>query len=76
MEVTSKMNKMQLQLLQFFSQKEVSHNEADELQKLISKYYFDKAQSELEKVIKSKKISQKDLDNLASQHLRTLYVKQ
>ncbi len=76
MQTISKMNQMQLHLLQFFAQKEVSIKEAEELQRLISQYYFDKAEEELEKIIKIKNITSKDIDNLANQHLRTPYIKQ
>jgi hypothetical protein len=76
MQVAPQMNQMQLHLLQFFAQKEMSDGEAEDLQRLIAQYYFDKAEKELENVMKEKKITQKDIDNLANQHLRTPYTKQ
>lgn len=76
MQTTPKMNQMQLHLLQFFAQKEVNKQEAEDLQRLIAQYYFDKAEQELEKVLKAKNINQVDIDNLATQHFRTPYNKQ
>ena len=76
MQTVLKMNQMQLHLLQFFAQKEVSNSEAEDLQRLIAQYYFDKAEKELENILQAKKITQNDLDDLAHQHLRTPYIKQ
>jgi hypothetical protein len=76
MQAAPKMNQMQLHLLQFFAQKEVSINEAEDLQRLMAQYYFDKAEKELENILQVKNITQEDLDELAHQHLRTPYVKQ
>jgi hypothetical protein len=76
MQAVPKMNQMQLHLLQFFAQKEVSKTEAEDLQRLIAQYYFDKAEKELENVMKAKSITQKDIEDLANQHLRTPYNKQ
>ena len=75
MQAISKMNAMQLHLLQFFSQKELSSQEVEDLQRLIAQYYFDKAEKELEKVMDEKNISEKDIENLANIHLRTPYIK-
>lgn len=71
MQAISKMNPMQLHLLQFFSQKDVSNQEVEDLQRLIAQYYFDKAEKELEKVMIEKNISETDIENLANIHLRT-----
>lgn len=75
MQTIPKMNKMQLHLLEFFAQKEVSINEAEDIQRLIAKYYFDKAEKELEELMRTKSITQKDIDDLANLHLRTPYNK-
>lgn len=71
MPSVAQMNPMQLHLLQFFAQKEVSPTEAEDLQRLIAQYYFEKAEKELEGIMQAKNITQKDLDELAHQHLRT-----
>lgn len=76
MQVSPKMNAMQLHLLQFFAQKEVSIQEAEDLQRLIAQYYFEKAEEELEKVMSVKNITANDIENLSNQHLRTAYNKQ
>ena len=73
MQAISKMNQMQLHLLQFFSEKNVSSEEAEELQKLMAQYYFDKAEQELERVMYEKNITQSDIEDLANQHLRIAY---
>ncbi len=75
MSAVAKLNKMQLHLLQFFSEKEVSNLEAEELQKLIAKYYFEKAEKELEQVLEKKKITQNELESLKDVHFRTPYLK-
>jgi hypothetical protein len=76
MQSTPKMNQMQLHLLQFFAQKEVSNQEAEDIKRMIAQYYFDKAEAELNHVLKVKNITQADIDNLSNQHLRTPYRKQ
>lgn len=76
MQTAPQMNVMQLHLLQFFAQKEVSNQEAEDLQRLIAQYYFDKAEEALEEIMKTKNISANDIENLSSQHLRTPYNKQ
>ena len=74
-KLATKMNAIQLHLLQFFAQKEVSKNETEDIQRMIAQYYFDKAETELEQVMKSKNITQSAIDDLANQHLRTPYQK-
>jgi hypothetical protein len=71
MEANTKMNEMQLHLLKFFAQKQVSMQEAEELQRVIAHYYFEKAEKELETVMKNKNITTADIENLANKHLRT-----
>ncbi len=72
---TNQMNAVQLHLLQFFAQKKVSVQETQDIQRMIAQYYFDKAETALENVMKEKGITQNDIDQLASKHLRTLYKK-
>ncbi len=73
MEVPTKLNKMQLHFLQFLSQRQVSEQELEDIQRMVAQYYFDKAEAELEKVIKEKGITEADVENLKNQHLRTSY---
>jgi hypothetical protein len=75
MAAVNHMNPVQLHLLQFFSQKDVSEQETEDIQRMISQYYFDKAETELEKVLQEKQISETVIDNLANVHLRTPYIK-
>lgn len=69
MEVPTKLNKMQLHFLQFLSQRQVSEQELEDIQRMVAQYYFDKAEAELEKVIKEKGITEADVENLKNQHL-------
>lgn len=73
MEVPTKLNKMQLHFLQFLSQRQVSEQELEDIQRMVAQYYFDKAEAELEKIIKEKGITEADVENLKNQHLRTSY---
>lgn len=73
MEVPTKLNKMQLHFLQFLSQRQVSEQELEDIQRMVAQYYFDKAEAELEKIIKEKGITEADVENLKNQHLRTPY---
>ncbi len=75
MQTISKMNQMQLHLLQFFAEKDISSEEAEELQKIMAQYYFDKAEKELERVMYEKNITPSDIEDLANQHLRIPYNK-
>lgn len=69
MEVPTKLNKMQLHFLQFLSQRQVSEQELEDIQRMVAQYYFDKAEAELEKIIKEKGITEADVENLKNQHL-------
>lgn len=52
--VSPKLSPIQVHLLRFFSENEISDEETKELQKIIAKYYADKADSLMENIWKDK----------------------
>ncbi|AEI49978.1 hypothetical protein [Runella slithyformis] len=72
MRVPTKFNEVQMHFLQFLSQRQVSEQELEDIQRMIAKYYFDKAAIELEKIVMEKGITEADVENLKNQHLRPL----
>ncbi|MFN8347673.1 MAG: hypothetical protein U0X91_21895 [Spirosomataceae bacterium] len=69
----TKLNEVQMHFLQFFSQRQVSKQELEDIQRMIAQYYFDKAEIELEKTICEKGITENSIEDLKNQHLRTSY---
>ena len=65
----------QLKLLSFFSSREFSDEEIRDIQLLISDYYADKAQTEMDTLVTEKGWTQEDLDRMAGEHIRTPYNK-
>jgi hypothetical protein len=68
-----KLNKLQLHFIQFFLDRNIDDEETNHLRQLISQYYFDKAETELEKVMIEKGITEEDIEDLKNLHLRTEY---
>lgn len=63
MATTAKhLNPVQVHLLRFFNEKEISEKETLEIQQLISNYYASKADKLMEKIWKEKKYSSKKND--------------
>lgn len=69
----TKLNEVQMHFLQFLSQRQVSNQELEDIQRMIAQYYFDKAEIELEKIIQEKGIAETSMEDLKNQHLRTPY---
>ena len=69
----TKLNEVQMHFLQFLSQRQVSNQELEDIQRMIAQYYFDKAEIELEKIIQEKGITETSMEDLKNQHLRTPY---
>ena len=68
-----KLNKLQLHFLQFFLNRDIDDNETEQIKQVIAQYYFDKAEKEIENVIREKGITNISIENLKNQHLRTKY---
>ncbi len=51
----------------------INDDETNKIKQIIAQYYFDKAQSELEKVISDKGMTLQDIEKLKDEHLRTKY---
>jgi hypothetical protein len=68
-----KLNKLQLHFIQFFLDRNISDEETNKIKQIISQYYFEKAENELEKVIAEKGLTMQDIENLGNEHLRTKY---
>ncbi|MGA0559954.1 hypothetical protein ACO2Q8_25050 [Larkinella sp. VNQ87] len=69
----TKLNPLQQHLLDLFGRQEVTENDTRAIQQLISDYFFQKAEAELERVWSEKELSPDQLDKLADAHLRTPY---
>ncbi len=64
------LNTIQLTLLKLFD-KDMSLQEESDIHKMLMEYYEQDLQMELDKVVKNKKITQKDLDVVLNQSNRT-----
>ncbi len=71
MTTTNKgLNTIQLTLLKLFD-KDMSLQEESDIHKMLMEYYEQDLQIELDKVVKNKRITQKDLDVVLNQSNRT-----
>lgn len=58
---SSKLSPIQLHLLRFFSEREVSEEETKELQLLIARHYADKADELMEEIWQKKKLGEEKM---------------
>lgn len=72
METTTVFNPIQLYLLKLFSRME-SEQELEELQQVLSDYYFNKVEKRAAEISKSKGWTQESLSAMANEHFRTPY---
>ncbi len=64
------LNEIQLSLLRMFNRK-MSYEESIELRDVLFNYYSEKTLNEVDRVVESKNITQKDYQNLRNRHQRT-----
>lgn len=69
---TTVFNPIQLYLLRLFSNME-SERELEEVQQLLSDYYFKKVEKRAVEISKKKGWTQETLDSMANGHFRTAY---
>ncbi|MGF7217456.1 hypothetical protein GGR92_003630 [Spirosoma lacussanchae] len=69
---TTKLNPVQLHLLQLFSH-DLSQNELTDIKRLLADYFVQKADEEMASLQQQKPTTQADLDALLNTHLRTPY---
>lgn len=69
---TTKLNPVQLHLLQLFSH-DLSQNELTDIKRLLADYFVRKADEEMATLQQQKPTTQADLDALLNAHLRTPY---
>jgi hypothetical protein len=67
---TAKLNDLQLHFLKYLSEFEVSDQETNDIKKMVSSYYFDKAQFAIDKAIDDKNIDIEALENNENLHYR------
>lgn len=67
---TTKLNDLQLHFLKYLSEFEVSDQETSDIKKMVSSYYFDKAQVAIDKAIEAKNIDINALENNENLHFR------
>lgn len=70
--VTTVFNPIQLYLLKLFSKME-SEQELEEVQQVLSDYYFSKVEKRAAEISKKQGWSQASLDAMANEHFRTPY---
>ena len=70
--VTTVFNPIQLYLLKLFSKMESEH-ELEEVQQVLSDYYFSKVEKRAAEISKEQGWSQTSLDAMANEHFRTPY---
>lgn len=70
--MTTKLNPVQLHLLQLFSH-ELSQNELTDIKGLLADYFVRRADEEMSRLQAEKPTTQADLDALLTAHLRTPY---
>lgn len=72
--VGNKMTTMQLELLKMFKYN-LDESQLIELKELLSNYFSNKVDSEIDKIWQNKEWSNSTMDLIANQHLRTPYKK-
>ena len=74
MIATNKMTNMQLELLKIFKYN-LDESQLIELKELLSKYFMDKVDFDVDKIWQNKEWSNSTMDSIANQHTRTPYKK-
>jgi anti-sigma regulatory factor (Ser/Thr protein kinase) len=67
----TKLNALQLHFLKYLSEFDVSDQEANDIKKIVSNYYFDKAQHAIDQAVEAKSIDIKALEIEGNLHYRT-----
>lgn len=70
--MTTKLNPVQLHLLQMFAH-DLAQTELEDIKKLLADYFVQKADDEMMRLQTQKNTSQQELDKLLLTHLRTPY---
>ena len=71
---SNKMTNMQLELLKMFKYN-LEESQLIELKELLSKYFLDKVDNEMDKIWESKEWSDSIMTTISNQHTRTPYKK-
>jgi hypothetical protein len=69
---TTKLNPIQLQLLNLFS-REMSEKELAEIKAILMDYYDQQAQTEIDKIWEQKGMNQQTMEDLLNTHIRSPY---
>jgi hypothetical protein len=72
MEQATKLNSMQLFMVKMF-EKQLDTKQEKEIKQLLSDYFAQKIDEEMDQIWVDKKLSQDDLDNALLSHKRTKY---
>lgn len=72
MEQATKLNSMQLFMVKMF-EKQLDSKQEKEIKQLLSDYFAQKIDEEMDKIWVDKKLSQENLDNVLLTHKRTKY---
>lgn len=69
----TKVSKRQQEILAFFQSRKFSEKELNDIQRMLSDYYTEKAQKGLDEYVEQQGWTQEDLDRMANAHIRTPY---
>ena len=72
METTKRLTNLQRELIKIFSY-DLSDNQLDEIRNLLSKYFAQKATTEMDKIWNINNLTNETMDNWTKEHLRTKY---
>jgi hypothetical protein len=72
MNTTTKLNSMQLFMLQLFDRK-VSHKQEEDIKQLLANYFSKQIDDEMDSIWIERGMTQKDLDTALKTHKRTKY---
>jgi len=72
MEATKTLTKLQRELLKIFSY-DLSDNQLEEINELLSNYFAQKATNEMDKMWEQNKWTNETMDEWSKKHLRTKY---
>lgn len=75
MEAVTKLNSMQLFMLKIFD-RELNAKQEKEIKELLSRYFANEIDEEMDDIWEQRGLSQKDLDKALNTHKRTKYADQ
>lgn len=72
MESTTKLNSMQMFMLKIFD-RQMNSKQEQEIKQLLAEYFAKQIDEEMDVIVESRSLTQKDLDKALNTHKRTKY---